>query len=120
MSGSDTMCAVTALLETGALPMTAPTTTVRIKTAVGRVDAVARVEGRKVVSVQVHNVQSFVVGLDVPVDVHGHGTVAADVAFGGQFYVQAPAAALGVELGAANAPEIIGPVWACWRRLGSK
>jgi len=98
---------VTALLETGALPMTAPTTTVRIDTAVGWVDAVARVEGRKVVLVQVHNVPSFVVGLDVPVDVHGHGTVAADVAFGGQFYVQAPAAALGVELGAANAPAII-------------
>lgn len=107
MSGSNTMCVVTALLETGALPMTAPTTTVRIDTAVGRVDAIARVKGRKVVSVQVHNVPSFVVGLDVPVDVHGHGTVAADIAFGGQFYVQAPAAALGVELGAVNAAAIV-------------
>lgn len=107
MSGSNTMCAVTALLETGALPMSAPETMVRIDTAVGRVDAVARVQGRKVVSVRVRNVPSFVVGLDVPVDVHGFGTVEADIAFGGQFYVQAPAASLGVELRAANASSVV-------------
>lgn len=98
MSGSNTMCAVTALLETGALPMAEPETVVRIDTAVGPVEALARVRGRKVVSVQVRNVPSFVVGLDVPVSVAGHGTVAADVAFGGQFYVQAPAAAFGLDL----------------------
>jgi proline racemase len=107
MSGSNTICAVTALLETGALPMEAPETVVRIDTAVGRVDAVARVVGDKVLSVQVRNVPSFVIGLDVPIQVHGLGTVAADLAFGGQFYVQAPAASLGVELGAANAPSIV-------------
>jgi len=55
MSGSNTICAVTALLETGALPMEAPETVVRIDTAVGRVDAVARVVGGKVVSVQIRN-----------------------------------------------------------------
>lgn len=107
MSGSNTMCAVTALLETGALPMTAPETVVRIDTAVGRVEAVARVEGRKVVSVQVCNVPSFVVGLDVPVEVDEYGTVAADIAFGGQFYVQAPAEAVGVELDPGNALPIV-------------
>jgi len=48
-----------------------------------------------------------VIGLDMPIDVHGLGTVAADIAFGGQFYVQAPAASFGVELGAANAPSIV-------------
>jgi proline racemase len=107
MSGSNTICAVTALLETGALPMEAPETVVRIDTAVGRVDALARVAGGKVVSVRIRNVPAFVVGLDLPIEVHGHGAVAADIAFGGQFYVQAPAASLGVELGAANAPSIV-------------
>jgi proline racemase len=107
MSGSNTICAVTALLETGALPMVEPQTLVRIDTAAGRVDAVARVVGRKVVSVQVRNVPSFVVGLDVPVEVAGYGTVPVDIAFGGQFYVQAPAAAFGVELGRADVPGIV-------------
>ena len=106
MSGSNTMCAVTALLETGVLARREPQTLVRLDTAAGPVEAVARASGGEVTSVQVRNVPSFVVGLDLPVDVLGIGTVSADVAFGGQFYVQAPAAALGVELGAANAPAI--------------
>ena len=48
MSGSNTMCALTALLETGSLPATEPETIVRIDTAVGPVEATARVEaGRR-------------------------------------------------------------------------
>lgn len=107
MSGSNAMCAVTALLETGTLPMRGPQTIVRIDTAAGLVEATAKVDGGKVRSVQVRNVPSWVVGLDVPVVVHEYGTILADVAFGGQFYVQAPASAMGVELGAENAPAIV-------------
>jgi proline racemase len=107
MSGSNTMCAVTALLETGALPMTAPETQVRIDTAAGPVVATARVRGGKVLDVRVRNVPSWVEALDVPVEVPEYGTVAADIAFGGQFYVQAPAEAMKVELVAANAPAIV-------------
>lgn len=107
MSGSNTMCAVTALLETGALPLSEPETVVRLDTAAGLVTAVARVAGSKVLDVQVRNVPSWVEVLDAPIEVLGYGTVAADVAFGGQYYVQAPAAALGVELGAANAAAIV-------------
>jgi proline racemase len=107
MSGSNTMCAVTAILETGALPMTAPETVVRIDTAAGLVEATARIEGARVRDVRVRNVPAWVESLDIPIDVPDYGAVAADIAYGGQFYVQAPAAAMGVELGAANAPEIV-------------
>lgn len=107
MSGSNTICAVTGLLESGLLPMAEPETVVRIDTAAGVVEARARVEGAKVTSVQVHNVPSFVVGLDLPISVVGYGDIAADVAFGGQFYVQAPAAAMGVELGVGNERAIV-------------
>lgn len=107
MSGSNTMCAVTALLETGALPITGTETVVRIDTAAGLVEAVATVEGDKVRSVRVRNVPSFVVKLDTPIDVLHYGQIKADIAFGGQFYVQAPAAAMGVELGASNARNIV-------------
>jgi proline racemase len=107
MSGSNTMCAVTAILETGALPMTSPETVVRIDTAVGLVEATARVDGAKVRDVRVLNVPSWVESLDTPVAVKEYGTVPADIAFGGQYYVQAPAAAMGLELGPANAPALV-------------
>jgi len=107
MSGSNTMCAVTAILETGALPLVEPITTVRIDTAAGPVEATARVLGGKVLDVQVRNVPAWVEALDFPIDVAEYGTVPADIAFGGQFYVQAPAAALGVELGPQNAPALV-------------
>jgi proline racemase len=107
MSGSNTMCAVTAVLETGALPMTAPETVVRIDTAAGLVEAIARVEGTKVRDVQVRNVPSWVESIDTPIDVAEYGVVHADIAYGGQFYVQAPATALGVELGPEHAPGIV-------------
>lgn len=107
MSGSNTMCAVTALLETGAIPMRSPETVVRLDTAAGLVEATATVADGKVRTVQVRNVPSWAVALDTPIAVHEHGTVLADVAFGGQFFVQAPAAAMGVKLGAENAPAIV-------------
>lgn len=107
MSGSNTMCAVTALLESGTLPMTTPETIVRIDTAAGPVQAHARVHGSKVVSVEVHNVASFALALDQPISVVGYGDIPADIAFGGQFYVQAPAAAMGVALGLGNERAIV-------------
>jgi proline racemase len=106
MSGSNTMCAVTALLETGSLPATEPETVVHIDTAVGPVEATARVEGGRVRWVRVRNVPSFPVALETKIAVPEYGTIAADVAFGGQFYVQARAADLGVALGPDHAPEI--------------
>ena len=44
------------------------------------------------------NVPAFVVALDHPLELPGYGTVPVDIVFGGQFYVQAKAADLGVEL----------------------
>lgn len=106
MSGSNTMCAVTALLETGALPAAEPETVVRIDTAVGPVEATARVESGRVRWVRVRNVPSFAVALDHKIVVPEYGAIAADIAFGGQFYVQARAADMGVALGPDHAPAI--------------
>ena len=76
MSGSNTMCAVTAMLESGRVPMVEPVTEVRIDTAVGTITTLASVSGGKVTSVTVVNVPAFVVGLDVPLEVPEFGTVA--------------------------------------------
>jgi len=106
MSGSNTMCAITALLETGSLPAREPETVVRVDTAVGPVEATARVEGGRVRWVRVRNVPSFAVALDHKIVVPEYGTIAADIAFGGQFYIQARAADMGVALGPEHAPAI--------------
>jgi proline racemase len=106
MSGANAICTVTALLETGSLTPTEPETVVRIDTAVGPVEATARVENGRVRWVQVRNVPSFALALDQDIVVPEYGTIAADVAFGGQFYVMARAADLGVALGPEHAPAI--------------
>src|SRR5262249_56725856 len=103
-SGSTTMCAIPARLETGGLPAAEPETVVSIDTAVGAVEATARVEGGRVRWVRVRNVPSFAVALDRKIAVPEYGAISADIAFGGQFYVQARAADMGVMLGPDHAP----------------
>jgi proline racemase len=106
MSGSNTMCAVTAALEAGIVPITGPEVTVTIDTAVGTVTALATVDAGKVTSVTVVNVPAFVVELDHLLEVPEFGTVRADIAFGGQFFAQVRAADLGLELDANNGREL--------------
>jgi proline racemase len=106
MSGSNTMCTVTAMLESGRVPMVEPVTEVRIDTAVGTITTLASVSGGKVTSVEVVNVPTFVVGLDVPLDVPEFGPVSVDVIFGGQFFVQARAADLGLDLDPSHGREL--------------
>jgi proline racemase len=98
MSGSNTICAVTAALEEGIVPVRGRETVVTIDTAVGIVQAIANVHEGKVLSVTVVNVPAFVIELDFPLDVPEFGTVPVDVVFGGQFFAQAKAADLGLEL----------------------
>jgi proline racemase len=102
MSGSNAMCAVAGAVEAGLVTPDgdSPVSTleVTIDTAVGLVRARARIEDGRVAAVTVVNVPAFVVGLDVPIDVPGIGTVGVDVVFGGQFFVQASAADCGVGL----------------------
>ncbi|HEY5224488.1 MAG TPA: proline racemase family protein [Microbacteriaceae bacterium] len=107
MSGSNTMCAVTAALEAGIVPITGTVTEVTIDTAVGTVKAFAHVKNGKVTSVTVLNVPSFVVGLDMPLNVPEYGTVRADILFGGQFFAQVRAAELGLELDPNNGRQLV-------------
>lgn len=106
MSGSNTMCAVTALLETGMLPVTGPRQTVVIDTAVGLVEATATVEDGKVVQVAIRNVPAFVEVLDYRLNVPHLGALDVDVVFGGQFFVQARAADAGLTLEPARGKEL--------------
>lgn len=86
MSGSNCICVVTVLLETGQVPMTEPETTVKLETPTGVVRAVARCRNGKCERVTLDMVPSFVEALGVDVDVPGLGSVQVDAAFGGVYY----------------------------------
>jgi proline racemase len=110
MSGSNTICTVTVLLETGMLPMREPITHLTLDTPAGPVPVEARCRDGKVERVQFTNVPCFVVGLDVPVDIEGLGRITVDVAYGGAFFaiVDAPALGLAVEPSAARELVVLG------------
>ena len=98
MSGTNTICVVTALIETGMVAAQEPVTRLTLETPVGLVGIEAEVRSGKVLSVKFENVPAFAVHLDKPVEVPQLGTVHVDVAWGGMFYVIADAAALGLRL----------------------
>lgn len=98
MSGSNTICVVTALLETGTVPMREPETTVVLETAAGLVRAVATCRDGRCERVALDGVPSFVEALDVPLEIPGVGTIAVDVAYGGCFYVLTPASSFGLHV----------------------
>jgi proline racemase len=86
MSGSNTICVVTALLESGRVPMTEPETTVRLDTAAGLIVARAACANGRCLSVSLDNVPAFADRLDAPVETPRWGRITADIAFGGVFY----------------------------------
>lgn len=106
MSGSNTICVVTALLETGIVQMSEPVTELRLEAPAGLIHVQASCEQGKVTAVTFRNVASFALALDVAVDVPHLGTVPVDLAWGGMFYAIADADALGIDLDAANGAEI--------------
>jgi proline racemase len=107
MSGTNTICVVTTLIETGMVKVKEPVTELTLEAPAGLVQVRAEVANGKVKSVTFENVPSFAVFLDTPIEVPKLGTVTVDVAYGGMFYVIAEAAPLGIELLPENAREIV-------------
>jgi len=106
MSGSNTICVVTALLETGIVPMVQPITDLTLEAPAGLIGVRAACSGGKVINVTFRNVPAFAIGLGVPIDVPGLGTVPVDIAWGGMFFAIADGDVLGVDLSAENGAEI--------------
>jgi proline racemase len=98
MSGSNTMCVATVLLETGMIEMREPETTLRLEAPAGVVEVTAACHAGRVQSVELTNVACFAGTLDASLEVDGLGTLTVDVAYGGMWYAIADAAALGFAL----------------------
>jgi trans-L-3-hydroxyproline dehydratase len=106
MSGSNTICTTTVLLETGMLEMHEPETVVRLEAPGGVVEARARCANGRCESVEFTNVPCFAHQLDAPLEVEGIGTIAVDVAYGGMWYAIADARALGFAIEPHEAREL--------------
>lgn len=106
MSGSNCMCVVTALLETGRVPMLEPDTIVRLDTPAGLVVARARCEDGRCVSVSFDNVPAFVDVLDRTIETARWGEIKADIAFGGIYYALVDVDQLGIAIDPRNAREL--------------
>ncbi|MFI5012421.1 MAG: proline racemase family protein [Hyphomicrobiales bacterium] len=106
MSGSNLICTVTVLLETGMVAMREPETVVMVDTPAGPVKAVARCQDGKCRSVEFENVPSFVDRLDAKLEVDGHGTIDVDIAYGGMFYAIVDATRLGFHVEPSEAREL--------------
>jgi proline racemase len=98
MSGSNTICVATVLLETGMVEMREPETTLRLEAPAGVIEVRATCRDGKCESVELTNVPCFAHRLDAPLEVEGLGTLTVDVAFGGMWYAIADAPTLGFAL----------------------
>ncbi len=98
MSGSNSICVATVLLDHGILPMTEPETRLVLEAPGGLVEVRAQCRNGKAERITITNVPSFAAQLDVPLEVEGHGTLTVDTAYGGDSFVIVDAAELGVEI----------------------
>ncbi|MBI4316029.1 MAG: proline racemase family protein [Chloroflexi bacterium] len=98
MSGTNTICVTTVLLETGMIPMREPVTELTLEAPAGLIRVRAECANGKVRSVTFQNVPAFAVYLDKQIEVPQLGAVTVDVAYGGMFYVIAEAAQFGLRL----------------------
>lgn len=98
MSGTNTICVTTVLLETGMLPMREPVTEITLEAPAGLIRVRADCANGKVKQVTFKNVPAFATHLDTKIEVPHLGTVTVDVAYGGMFYVIAEAAQFGLRL----------------------
>ncbi len=98
MSGSNSVCVATVLLETGMVPMREPVTRLTLEAPGGLVQVEARCCDGKCKRVKVTNLPSFVFRRDAMIEVEGLGSLRCDIAFGGDTFAIFDANDLGFSL----------------------
>ena len=107
MSGTNTICVVTTLIETGMVDVTEPFTEFKLETPAGLISISAEVRDGKAVNVTFENVPAFSVYTNKSISVPEIGEVSVDIAYGGMFYVILDSEELGLELSPGNGGEIV-------------
>ena len=106
MSGSNSICVSTVMLDTGLIQMQEPITEFILEAPGGLVPVKAFCENGKAKSIEIQNVASFADKLDVNLEIEGVGTLIVDTAYGGDSFVLVNAAELGFEIKPGEAKDI--------------
>jgi len=106
MSGSNSICVSTVMLDTGLIQMQEPITEFILEAPGGLVPVKAFCENGKAKSIEIQNVASFADKLDVNLEIEGVGTLIVDTAYGGDSFVLVNAAELGFEIKPDEAKDI--------------
>lgn len=106
MSGSNSICVATVLLDSGILPMTEPVTRLVLEAPGGVVEVTAQCRNGKAERITVRNLPSFADRLGAVIEVEGVGTLTVDTAFGGDSFVIADGRALGFSIAPDEARDI--------------
>ena len=112
MSGSNSICVATVLLDHGLITMEEPVTNFFIEAPGGLVKVKALCKNGKAERIFVQNLPSFVYKLDTSLELEGYGSISADTAFGGDSFVIVDAKKLGFSIDPSEAAELA--------RLGAK
>lgn len=108
MSGHNTICVATALLETGMVPMEEPVTKFKLESPGGLIEVTATCKNGKATDITLLNQPAFVApgGLGKKVKVPTFGDVVVDIAYGGMWYAIVDAPSIGLDLVPENGKEI--------------
>lgn len=112
MSGSNSICVATVLLDHGLITMKEPVTDFFLEAPGGLVKVKALCKNGKAERIFVQNLPSFAYRLDMLLELEGYGTISADTAFGGDSFVIVDAKKLGFSIEPSEAAELA--------RLGAK
>ena len=107
MSGTNTICVVTTLIETGMVAVNEPFTEFKLETPAGLISIKAEVKNGKTINVTFENVPAFSVYSNESIYVPEIGEVKVDVAYGGMFYVILDSEELGLKLTPDNGGKIV-------------
>ena len=112
MSGSNSICVATVLLDHGLITMKEPVTNFFLEAPGGLVKIKALCKNGKAERIFIQNLPSFGYKLDTMLELEGYGSISVDTAFGGDSFVIVDAKYLGFSIDPSEAAELA--------RLGSK
>ena len=112
MSGSNSICVATVLLDHGLITMEEPITNFFLEAPGGLVKVKALCKNGKAERILVQNLPSFVYKLGTSLELEGYGSTPVDTAFGGDSFVIVDAKNLGFSINPSEAAELA--------RLGAK
>ena len=95
MSGSNSICVATVLLDSGILPMSEPETVLTLEAPGGLIDVRAECRDGKAQRITVRNLPAFADQLNAVLEVEALGTLTVDTAYGGDSFVIVDAQSLG-------------------------